>query len=309
MPVMKPADLCGWISASRRELKRARRSAQQTASASAAVQPNFGAYCSDQRRRIIAGATPNAITSESESSSAPNLLCARRSRAMRPSIPSSTPAKMIAASAFSHSSPIAKRTPVRPKQSASAVIALGAKARRLMPAMRRPAASVMTGSSPAILLPDAFDRLGGTDPRDHRLARQRALAEQHLRRGARGKIDVDAAAETDEADALAGGQLVAHRHERHDTPRHEARNLGEADAHAVGALDDEMLALILLARLVEVGVDEFARDIDELAQRARNGGAVDVDVEDAHEDRHAQHRRGAEPVGARDFGRRRDFGD
>src|SRR3546814_18103773 len=88
-----------------------------------------------------------------------------------------------------------------------------------------------------------------------------------------------------------------------------ARDLGEADAHAIGTLDDEMLALIFLARLVEIGVDEFSGDIDELAQNARDGGAVDVDVEDAHEDRHAQHRRGTEPVGARDFRRRRHFGD
>src|SRR3546814_10183921 len=88
-----------------------------------------------------------------------------------------------------------------------------------------------------------------------------------------------------------------------------ARDLGDADAHAIGTRDDEMLTLIFLARLVEIGVDEFSGDIDELAQNARDGGAVDVDVEDAHEDRHAQHRRGAEPVGARDFGRRRHFGD
>jgi hypothetical protein len=40
---------------------------------------------------------------------------ARSSRAMRPSIPSSTPAMMMTATAFSHSPEMAKRTPVRPK--------------------------------------------------------------------------------------------------------------------------------------------------------------------------------------------------
>src|SRR4051812_45214769 len=73
-PVLKPADLCGCSPASSRELKRASRSAQQTASASAAVQPNLGAYCSDQRNRMSAGAVPKAILSDRESSSAPNLL-------------------------------------------------------------------------------------------------------------------------------------------------------------------------------------------------------------------------------------------
>src|SRR3546814_11009438 len=71
--------------------------------------------------------------------------------------------------------------------------------RRCGDARRRP----KPGLPPPSLLSDAFDRLGGADPRDHRLARQRALAEQHLRRGARGQIDIDAAAETNEADALA----------------------------------------------------------------------------------------------------------
>src|SRR3546814_5456526 len=57
-----------------------------------------------------------------------------------------------------------------------------------------------------------------------------------------------------------------------------------------------MLALIVLARLVEVGVQEFSGDIDELAQRSCHRGTIDVDVEHAHEDRHAQHRRLAQPV-------------
>ena len=62
-PVWNPADLCGWSSASIRALKRASRSAQQTASASATIQPNRGASCSDQRKMISAGAVPNAILS------------------------------------------------------------------------------------------------------------------------------------------------------------------------------------------------------------------------------------------------------
>src|SRR6185312_13369862 len=71
-PVLNPADLCGCSAASIQALKRARRSAQQTANASPAVQPNFGASWSDQRNRISAGEVPNAILSLSESSSAPN---------------------------------------------------------------------------------------------------------------------------------------------------------------------------------------------------------------------------------------------
>ena len=42
-PVLKPADLCGCSAASMRALKRASLSAQQTASARAAIHPNRGA--------------------------------------------------------------------------------------------------------------------------------------------------------------------------------------------------------------------------------------------------------------------------
>ena len=55
-------------------LKRARRSAQNTASIRLAIQPTRGSAGSDQRYRISAGATPNEIASDSESSSAPNRL-------------------------------------------------------------------------------------------------------------------------------------------------------------------------------------------------------------------------------------------
>ncbi len=65
-PVLKPADLCGCSAASSRALNRARRSAQQTASDSAAIQPKRGTACSDHRKRISAGAVPKAILSDSE---------------------------------------------------------------------------------------------------------------------------------------------------------------------------------------------------------------------------------------------------
>ena len=87
--------------------------------------------------------------------------------------------------------------PDRPEQSASAVTALGTTARSGMPARGRRA------PAPASL-GDALDQLGDAGPGDDRLAGDGALAEQDLRRGAGGQIDVDPAAEADQADALAG---------------------------------------------------------------------------------------------------------
>src|SRR3546814_1216168 len=85
------------------------------------------------------------------------------------------------------------------------------------------------------LLPDAVEGFAGADPRDDRLARQRALAEQHLRRRARGQEHVDPAAEADQPDALTGFERAAPADERHDAPCDEAGDLGEADAQPVRA--------------------------------------------------------------------------
>src|SRR3569623_802310 len=139
------------------------------------------------------------MTSESESSSAPKRLAPFSIRAMRPSMPSSTAATMIAASAVSHSAPIAKRIAVRPEQSASAVSALGTTARSGMPRRCRCAGFTPYASRRASL-GDALERFRLADLRDHRLAGDGALAEQDARRGAGGKIHVDPAAEADEAD-------------------------------------------------------------------------------------------------------------
>src|SRR4029453_9268312 len=55
-PVLKPADLWGGSAQSIRPLNLGSRNAQQTARARAAIQPKRGAFCSDQRKRMRAGA-------------------------------------------------------------------------------------------------------------------------------------------------------------------------------------------------------------------------------------------------------------
>ena len=62
--------------------------------------------------------------------------------------------------------------------------------------------------------------------------------------------------------------LAPSRVEADDAPRDQARDLDDADAD-VPADDDEGVALVVLARLVEVGVEEGARLVDDLARCGR----------------------------------------
>ena len=83
----------------------------------------------------------------------------------------------------------------------------------------------------------------------------------------------------------------------------EAMSMGLADAlmaktHAKNrnaraeALDQDVLALILFARLVEIGIEEASGNIDHAAHRAADRGAVDVNIEHRHEDRNPRDRPG-----------------
>src|SRR6202011_3699654 len=99
---------------------------------------------------------------------------------------------------------------------------------------------------------------------------------------ARRQINADARAEADHADALAGADLLAFAHERHDAARDEPRDLHHADAPA-RAGNDEAVALVVLARLVEVGVEEFARLVRHAFDASADRAAVHVAIEHAHE--------------------------
>ena len=81
--------------------------------------------------------------------------------------------------------------------------------------------------------------------------------------------------------------------EADDPSRDEAGDLDDAEATR-GRIDDDAVALVVLARLVEVGVEEQTGMIDDLRDAALDRRAVHVAIEDRHEDRHPLHRRHAE---------------
>src|SRR5690348_27877 len=87
------------------------------------------------------------------------------------------------------------------------------------------------------------------------LARDCGLAFGDLRPRSIRQIDIEPRAEANEPEPLAGADRLAFADETHNAPRHQARDLDHADA-AVRRGDHERIALIVFARLVELGVDE-----------------------------------------------------
>ena len=89
----------------------------------------------------------------------------------------------------------------------------------------------------------------------HRLAADRGLTHgDHA--GAGRQVDIDAAAEADEPDALASCHASPLAHESHDPPRDQPGDQHRADLLARIRLDDKGAPLVLLARLVELGVQK-----------------------------------------------------
>ena len=118
-----------------------------------------------------------------------------------------------------------------------------------------------------------------------RLAADGALADRHQGAVPGRQIEVDARAEADQAEPLADAHAVALADEGDDAPRDQAGDLHDRDLAAVGGGDDEAAPLVLLARLVEGGVEEAARHVDRADDAAGHRRAVDVDVEHGKEDR------------------------
>ena len=60
-----------------------------------------------------------------------------------------------------------------------------------------------------------------------------------------------------------------------------------------------MLALVFLARLVEIGIHELARHIDQPPHCTADRSAIDMHIEHAHKNRNARDRFVRQPLMAR----------
>src|SRR5690606_18522912 len=97
----------------------------------------------------------------------------------------------------------------------------------------------------------------------HRLAGDRGLSlgHQHLR--SLRKEDVEPRAEPDQPEAFASLDRLPVMDEGHDTARDQSGDLNHANQAIVWRRYDERVTLVVLARLVEFGIDELAGAIDD----------------------------------------------
>src|SRR5579872_140924 len=256
-----------------------------------------------------AGATPKSTKSASESSSAPKREVPFRARAMLPSRPSRTAASAIAMTAHSILSSSEKRIAVRPRQSARSVTRLGSSRRSGTPRNRRPDGTLPRGDTADSLLSGAYipsarperpHRLDGFHVCDHGLPSDGARidADENLR--VVRQIDVDARTEPDQAETIAGAKTRAFIDEANNPPRNEAGDLHHAEDAGL-SFDDETIALIILAGLVEIRVEKKTRLVSDLGDPSGDRRAIDVAIEDGHEDRNTLQG----PVAKTKLGRRR----
>src|SRR6202166_2465635 len=320
----KFAAKAGLLGSSMVALNRASRRPPAIAYTIAAIQPPLFSSCNCQKYRIRPGATPKLTKSARLSSSAPNFDCPLIMRATRPSRPSSTAANTIAPTANSIRPSVESRIAVSPAQIASKVMKLGTSIRTGIGRNRRRRNSGDLGSKAIMPIHiasagplrhwggEAAIRarrwlIGAVGPAgvaeleigQDGLARDRGLAFGDQRFGAFRQVYVEARAEADQSEPLAGADRLAFADEADDPPRHQACDLDHADT-ALRRGDHQRITLVVLARLVELGIDEGARPIGDAVDPPRHRTAVHMAVEHAHEDRDARQR----PVAETEFGRR-----
>src|SRR6185369_12981761 len=150
-----------------------------------------------------------------------------------------------------------------------------------------PAGGFQASSSPQYVLPYAEGalRIAGAQIGDNGLTGDGGLSLGHQRPYAVGQVDVETRAKADHADALADAHGGARTHEAENPACDQSGDLHHADPALLGR-NDEGVALVVLACLVEVGAEKRPMMIGDALDLAGDRAAVHVTVEHAHEDRH-----------------------
>src|SRR5438105_4488572 len=96
-------------------------------------------------------------------------------------------------------------------------------------------------------------RHSGVAVGEHGLAADHALAERDQRRVRWRQVDIDPRAKADEADLLAGGNLLALVERADDAPRDKPGDQHKRDVRRCRRRDAQRQTLVVKARLVEAG--------------------------------------------------------
>src|ERR1700732_1007859 len=128
---------------------------------------------------------------------------------------------------------------------------------------------------------------------ERRLARDHLGSHRHQGPRRTGHIDIDARTEADQAEPVASADSLALAYKTDNAPRDKSGDLHNPET-AAAPFDDEAVALVVLARLVEIGVEEKAWPIGDLRHPAGDRRAGPMAVAHRHENGNPLHRFGAQ---------------
>ncbi len=126
--------------------------------------------------------------------------------------------------------------------------------------------------------------------RQHRLAGDGTLTDASQGGNPVRQIDIDAAAEADQAETLAGPHAAPRDQVAFDAPRHQSRDLYHTDVKTIPCAQMDRLPLVMLAGLVERRIDELSRPIGKRNDLAADRRAIHMHIEHVHEDADAGQR-------------------
>src|SRR5262249_16624905 len=142
---------------------------------------------------------------------------------------------------------------------------------------------ILPSGSLRLLEPRLALRLIGLEVSEHGLPADRPLPNGCQGGSPRRQIDIDARTKADQSEPLPYSDAVAFGKEGDDAPRDQPCNLHDPNFGTAGRADDEGAPLVFLARLVEGGIEEAARDIDRARDATRNRRTVDVNIKEGQE--------------------------
>ncbi|GBF26442.1 hypothetical protein MnTg02_01482 [bacterium MnTg02] len=104
------------------------------------------------------------------------------------------------------------------------------------------------------------------------------------------QIDIHPAAEPDQSEPLANANSTTIFDKHYDTPRHKPRNLHNADLLPLMRFQDQGTPLIVVARLIQGGIQKQSGRIDRTKNFAGHWRSIYMHIENRQKNRNTDHR-------------------